>query len=704
MKQAQPQQGAWESKQRAQHYEVTALLERTLPRSRSQQHFSQAGRAISWQIQYQFLDPQQQIDSCRRLTADQEAMASQNSGLQEDLDAELLALERELAADNKTSDEVNNAKVPSSIKNDAKQLGYSPNKSQIKSRSASDDVQAEASTGKPVPEIHLPSPSQAVKPDSPSHDKWQPQAGSIAKVRQTPAVESAPATNNDRSAKAKAVPSFKGKKRQLDLGSVKPFAASNKNKSKDSFEAEVKPGAPAGCVTETVAKLDANVSAKAAKSSKRAPAKPKAAKKEQPKKDKIPRGKNAFMHFVCAKRSDVAAENHDLKLGEVSKKLGDMWKLLTEEEKQPYKDLAAAEKEQLQAAQPAGTIQESNQAVSVKESKAPSEPRAKTAYNIFCQARRAYLKAESPEANSTDITRLLATTWKTMGAEERKPYIMQHKEEEAALNIQKPDVCQHHNESDLEEDRSHPAPIALCDKQPGGFPQPADVNLAAPDKSITHQNPAKTPAKIMRQHCPAPAEEDDEQARMDVDWEAYPAQIILAQTMHASGAKLLVKRKGCSMEEYGLCDMAAAKRQRLTGEGAVSPLSLEMLEEWEAYQRACRMAVFNCTEDGEMDLDDLPEDSPLQACAFLGKLRETDYPLSKLVKRKHEQSDTMMRVPMLGLSFAVQRMIQAQAVEKDGIIADLQEKLEQLKGEIGILEMAAKAHPTKASCQEVPEE
>lgn len=51
-----------------------------------------------------------------------------------------------------------------------------------------------------------------------------------------------------------------------------------------------------------------------------------------------------------------------------------------------------------------------------------------------------------------------------------------------------------------------------------------------------------------------------------------------------------------------MCDMAAAKRQRLTGEGAASPVSLEMLEEWEAYQKACKMAVFNCTEDGEMDL------------------------------------------------------------------------------------------------------
>ena len=33
------------------------------------------------------------------------------------------------------------------------------------------------------------------------------------------------------------------------------------------------------------------------------------------------------------------------------------------------------------------------------------------------------------------------------------------------------------------------------------------------------------------------------------------------------------------------------------------------------------------------------------------------------------------------LSFAVQRMIQAQAVEKDGVIVDLKEKLAHLKGE-----------------------
>lgn len=46
---------------------------------------------------------------------------------------------------------------------------------------------------------------------------------------------------------------------------------------------------------------------------------------------------------------------------------------------------------------------------------------------IFCGARRDHFKEQSPEANSTEITRLLASTWKAMGPEERKPYIQQHK-------------------------------------------------------------------------------------------------------------------------------------------------------------------------------------------------------------------------------------------------------------------------------------
>ena len=73
---------------------------------------------------------------------------------------------------------------------------------------------------------------------------------------------------------------------------------------KDPSVADVKPEAPADCIPDTAP--PAGVKAKIPKSTKKTPAKAETAQEEKPKKDKVPRGKNAFMHFVCAKRAEVA--------------------------------------------------------------------------------------------------------------------------------------------------------------------------------------------------------------------------------------------------------------------------------------------------------------------------------------------------------------------------------------------------------------
>lgn len=133
------------------------------------------------------------------------------------------------------------------------------------------------------------------------------------------------------------------------------------------------------------------------------------------------------MHVLCnsvtgfltlkAQLTSFCAEKHpELKLGEVSRKLGEMWRDLSEEDKTPYKvhpswpvsnknascsvplcarpanatlmlalqDLATAEKEQLQQAQPAEiTKKPTIKAAPMKDQKAPTqEPRAQTAYNV----------------------------------------------------------------------------------------------------------------------------------------------------------------------------------------------------------------------------------------------------------------------------------------------------------------------------------
>ncbi len=43
-----------------------------------------------------------------------------------------------------------------------------------------------------------------------------------------------------------------------------------------------------------------------------------------------------------------------------------------------------------------------------------------------------------------------------------------------------------------------------------------------------------------------------------------------------------------------------------------SPISLQMLEEWEKFQKSAKMAIFNNTEDGELDLGRLKAMTKLQ--------------------------------------------------------------------------------------------
>lgn len=61
---------------------------------------------------------------------------------------------------------------------------------------------------------------------------------------------------------------------------------------------------------------------------------------EPPKK-----AKNAYMFFANDKREEVKQANPDLKMKEVLSKLGEMWREMSAEEKKPYEDKAAEDKE-----------------------------------------------------------------------------------------------------------------------------------------------------------------------------------------------------------------------------------------------------------------------------------------------------------------------------------------------------------------------
>ena len=89
---------------------------------------------------------------------------------------------------------------------------------------------------------------------------------------------------------------------------------------------------------ELFAKSDPAVEKKAAKKAKKA---------KKTKKDPLkPKGpKNLFIHFSQSKRASLAEENPELKTTEITKMLGEMWKLVDEDDRAPYKLLAAQDKE-----------------------------------------------------------------------------------------------------------------------------------------------------------------------------------------------------------------------------------------------------------------------------------------------------------------------------------------------------------------------
>ncbi|KAL3145829.1 hypothetical protein ABBQ38_015202 [Trebouxia sp. C0009 RCD-2024] len=166
----------------------------------------------------------------------------------------------------------------------------------------------------------------------------------------------------------------------------------------------------------------------------------------------------------------------------------------------------------------------------------------------------------------------------------------------------------------------------------------------------------------------------------------------------------MVKRKGLDFTEYGLVDARAAKRQRLNGDGndPKVAVSLEMVEEYDTFCKQFRKAVHENQDQGNLDLDNIGQGSPLEMCYYLGKLQEENYLLSKPPKRKGEV-DVMIKVPMLGVSMVVQRLVNAERtlrIQAETLAAEKAEENERLKGELTVLQMMATAAQGKATTME----
>ena len=168
-------------------------------------------------------------------------------------------------------------------------------------------------------------------------------------------------------------------------------------------------------------------------------------KKKRKKKDPNAPKKalTAFIFFSNDKRAEVTAElkaaNPDIKgVAEVGKKLGEMWKLLSDDDKEPYNKQAEADKERYAKEMENYTPPEDDaeeeppakkgKAGVKKAKKDPNAPKKNlTAFFFFSSAKRAEVTAELKAVNPdmkgvAEVGKKLGEMWKALSDAEKEPY------------------------------------------------------------------------------------------------------------------------------------------------------------------------------------------------------------------------------------------------------------------------------------------
>ncbi|KAE8889627.1 hypothetical protein PF003_g26379 [Phytophthora fragariae] len=189
-------------------------------------------------------------------------------------------------------------------------------------------------------------------------------------------------------------------------------------------------------------------------------------RKPRKKKDKNApkRALSAFMFYSNDIRETVKKEMPELAFLQISSEIGRRWKQISDEERRPYDELAAADKRRYQEEKedyvPDPSFETTKGSRKKKDPNAPK--RALSAYFFFCNEIRQEVRDENPNKRITEIAPLLAERWRALPDKKRVKY--QKMNEEAKVkyaqqmdvyNAQGVAAAEEHEEEELDEDDDH---------------------------------------------------------------------------------------------------------------------------------------------------------------------------------------------------------------------------------------------------------
>lgn len=155
--------------------------------------------------------------------------------------------------------------------------------------------------------------------------------------------------------------------------------------------------------------------------------------KKRPSKKSAKKDANApkkplstFMCFSREERAVIKEANPDASFGELAKLISNEYKALDEDAMRKYKDMAAEDKKRYAKEMESYTPPPDNgdsdsDDKKKKKKKDPNAPKKNlNSYTFFCQANRARLVRENPDAKFAELSKLQAAAYKKINAEEKK--------------------------------------------------------------------------------------------------------------------------------------------------------------------------------------------------------------------------------------------------------------------------------------------
>lgn len=158
-------------------------------------------------------------------------------------------------------------------------------------------------------------------------------------------------------------------------------------------------------------------------------------KKKTVKKDKNAPKKplTAYVFFSIEERSNILKDDPNINFGDISKKLSEKWKSLSENEKIPYINKSNEDKERFKKEMDEYKISESDEDIEEnkksekkkRKKKNKDEPKkALSAYLFFSMEERPKITEKDPKMNFPDITKKVAEKWNSLDEKDKAPYVI----------------------------------------------------------------------------------------------------------------------------------------------------------------------------------------------------------------------------------------------------------------------------------------